>query len=629
MRNLALVVLLVVVAAAMWASLGREPVPTPVAPALHVAVRASEPVAGALAPAEREVVEAGAGVEQGAESPVVEVWAGGLPPTRPSGWPLDVHVVDQAGAPVAAAEVTWVARADDRGQRAGTAALTDADGRTRLFVVGAEVVVHAEKPGVGDGVGRRAERARERSGAELLLVIEPFLPLRGRVQDAAGAPLVGATVYARDFGGIRPDDRRRERRPSVAAGEDGAFELRVQPWRRYRVSAALEARFTFSAIVEVRDAAPEPIVLEVPGAIGVQGAVLDARGVAVPGADVVAWRGTADESAFRAQADAFGRFHVLLPAFGEYQVMATHESWPASTPLAVAPDAAHPHAQAVLTMPDPGLIRGVVVDADGGTRSGVQLVARVVDDRRQLDIYRSEPRPDERYGGEVRCLSAADGAFVLSVHPRGVFSVQAVAPDGEEVSVRGVVADGPPLRVVLDGATCALRASVTRQDGGAVGGYRVMRVEQSGPVRFTAELATKRVGSGFTAALAPIGRQCLLRVEPDDVKLAPAVLGPVEIVRGELDLTFVLQRRVACLVEVFGGDGVPLAGLRVAVIAAGGDTVAAETDRDGRATLEGCVPGPSRLRCLRGADLVHEQPVDVVPGGGRVTVLLPAANSSR
>lgn len=633
MRNLIVLALLTLLAAAaLWSWTGRAAASVPVVPESNrvaVADGQVESAAGAAAGQQREIV-AELGTEPADEAKVVEVWAGGEPVRTPEGrWRLRVRVVGTRGEPVVGAEVSWrLGYAGSRpiGVEVEGALTTDGDGCVEVDVATRSVSVWA------NGSQRRSDTVsvtRPDSGdeAHVVLQLEPWLKLRGRVIGVDGLGVAGAAVSVRLFGTLRARDGEAPGSKSVTTDAGGEFEAAVRPWCRYLLHARTENERSFQLLVPVEVEAPPPVELHMRGGISVEGVVQDAQGLPVANARVVAWDDEQRVDTLGAQSDDNGRFRVLLPTFGEYRVTAMKDGMATAEPVTFAPNTVRPRAQVVLTMPALGVIRGWVVGANGAGVGGAGVTAKVQMTEKVLRLS-GGPGSLELFAPGDETHSAADGTFALRVHPRGTFElcVSDVRGDCVRTDVR---ADGEPIELVIDTVACVVRGVVRRADGGPVGGYRVMRIQDSGPLHFTGQVEVSRSGEDFEAAIGPIGRSCSLRVEPDDEGLAPVQVGPVELRREGTEVRFDLRPRQRLTLEVFEADGAPAAALRVVVIDAAGGSVDGQTDADGRVTLEGCVPGRSRLRCRRGVEVVHEQVLEVAPGTGRVTIVLPAANTGR
>lgn len=246
---------------------------------------------------------------------------------------------------------------------------------------------------------------RDHAAPSQLFALRPLRGLGGRVVDAAGNAVPGATVW------IDVDARRR----TVQAGPDGSFRLQDLPAGTGARALAGHPQHADSAEVELLPGT-EP-VLRLGEPAWLQGRVVGADGQAVAGAAV--WiaaqrpQGPAlgSQHQMRTPTDAAGRFRLGPLRPGTFDLRGQKEDAP------------------------PGVLRGV--EAGGGARrsdleirldGGARLVGRVLGPD---GAAVQGARLDLRCGEDAPRLAelGPDGAFVFSALPPGTCSLHVRAPD--------------------------------------------------------------------------------------------------------------------------------------------------------------------------------------------------------
>jgi len=336
------------------------------------------------------------------------------------GAPVAGRVVDDHGAAVAGALVTWEG-ASEWGLRADPrwdAIATDAEGRFRIDALPAgSFRFVARHPGrrTGSSSPVLLDGTTPVDGVEIRL--EPGATVAGHVIDAAGRPVDGARVRA---GG---DDGRGE---VVEARTDGGGRFRIDGLPPRGLAIVAVAARGSSEVVEVDGAAPPAdLELRVSARGRLAGVVVDAAGepldgavvIALPdpasGASLTAWqlRGPA-----RARSDAGGRFAIEGVDDGAYLLRAA------------------PPASAGCRRDGPGALDGVlasvkagdeairlVVTGDGAVRGQVGLAGGGVPATFSLVVDAGVATP----------FATRDGSFVLGCVPPGVHALLVRGPGFE------------------------------------------------------------------------------------------------------------------------------------------------------------------------------------------------------
>jgi hypothetical protein len=334
----------------------------------------------------------------------------------------------------------------------------------------------------------------------------------------------------------------------------------------------------------------------------------------------------------RASTDEEGRFAIVLPDPGRYEVMLEESAvidWPARSRLTVQIDDA-PSQEVDLRFPV-GEIRGRLVDGEGRPVPKAWILLSVQDDSERI---RSQYGARDTAHLEAR-HSHSDGTFRAPALPPGVYrfdfqadgfaplEIDAIPLAADEVKDLGVLVlqRGASLRVLavgpsgqpLNGAVVAALADGNLEaagipPAGTTGPDGIASIENLPPGRYGL--------LGLHPATAP-GRSPLLDLPPEDPDV-PAVLRFPE--GGSLE------------VQAYGPEGSPRQGILVTLFDADGRDVTRlytnlalvfgrgiETDASGLLVLEGLLPGRYTVSPWRrvgtGANVV-------VAPGARSTALL-------
>jgi protocatechuate 3,4-dioxygenase beta subunit len=297
-----------------------------------------------------------------AEPTVADLWVTG-------GARLSGRVVDTRGDPVADATVrAWCdarfepSRADDR------RAASSANGTFMLEHLGQHFVLYAERPGLACLYGLRGSLAAGAEAAELEVVMDEAVFLRGHVVDEDGRPIEGAELDSAphrssgdsDATSVAGVQRFYAHDVRTRTGLDGSFAL--GPVARRTWNARVTHAGHLLADVELDpEEADARIVLSTGHRLG--GVVLGVDGEPVPGAKVsVHPQGSEGRST---TTDASGNFEVqALTATenGFVVVVADEHAVHARQPVAIGPDAPS-FLELRLERPTP--LAGRVVDATG------------------------------------------------------------------------------------------------------------------------------------------------------------------------------------------------------------------------------------------------------------------------
>lgn len=386
----------------------------------------------------------------------------GRPRPVPEGPVIRGVVVDPAGAPVVGARVVAfpdtateffaveVGGGAEGGGGAGTRSenFTDPDGR---FVVEAGgdapffgLVVHA----VGFALGGRSA---VRVGADVRIVLDAGLRVRGRVLTMDGEPIAGATVTAMATEGLARIER------TTTSGEDGGYALEGLPRSpaAFGTFAALRATKEGYAVQRIRGlgrpvrGVREELVADlvlVRGATVVGTVVDDETGRPVEGAEVVAWMSAGaegnrhlsgatwmnpfvDEALGTTTSAADGSFRLAnVPANGFHRIESSNAglrgrvmgyvsagkpgfTW-GTDDLPVVEDGAT--IETTLRLRPSASVVGRVVDATGGPVAG----ARVHAFRKGAEGGSAICPPHVKAaGGTSSARADADGVYVLRIVP--------------------------------------------------------------------------------------------------------------------------------------------------------------------------------------------------------------------
>jgi len=393
---------------------------------------------------------------------------------RASGLRISGTVLDEAGAPIAAAAVA-IARLprDSRqwGFHSARRASTDLEGKFSLDgVEPGRLVVVAAKVGYQPVDLVLAESDADGGMQGLVLTLNPGLSISGRIEDSGGARVEGALVAAfqRDDLGWGDEPRSPARQlevPAVFSRSDGSFEilgLREGEWllqverpstegvrrsaeRRY---FDYHARLAWVARRDYVPAGSRDLVLVLPPEISVRGRVVDPSGQAHTRFRVTSERVASNDPADRGggpsvecRSSADGSYELTGLAPGRWELTATVG--------AVRSSPVHVEATVPMRRDAPDLVvarlasvTGVVLDPDGrpAPQAWVHRVGIANFRRNQLRSDKKEISTpcDER--GRFEFQFAAGAARLVASRP-GLAASEPVAiearPDGQtEVEIR-------------------------------------------------------------------------------------------------------------------------------------------------------------------------------------------------
>lgn len=261
----------------------------------------------------------------------------------------------------------------------------------------------------------------------LAVVLERASRVRGRVEDASGEPVPGASVRLRPAppppGTVGVEVRRSENTADVEAGPDGSFAFAEVAPGAVTLEASAEGFVP-----------PEPVELQVPA----DGQVQEVRLVLGRGAVVGGWITNAGGEPVAGAQVRIGEIRSESDAEGRYRLAGIP---PGSAALALSHPAYKPKGQLVDVQPgenraDVMLERGAtvsgrVVDEAGAPRPGAEVRLRNRGERGLLG-YRTSSGADGRF--EV--LAVADGSFDLEAEAGGF--APALHPNVVEVAGRDV-----------------------------------------------------------------------------------------------------------------------------------------------------------------------------------------------
>ena len=340
--------------------------------------------------------------------------------------------------------------------------------------------------------------------ATQLAAAQQTVTLSGRVTDAAGNAVSGATVSLEDPEWVaRETDANGNYRLSVSPG---TYRLRVQPPHGPLIAQRIEG---------VQLSAPTTRNFSLEAGVTLSGQVT-ANGQPVPYAWVSVHAGDYQEISFRS-ANASGHYSLGVPT-GTYQVDVYHDDFPNKTLERVAV----PQATVLnITLDSGALLEGKVVDDAGQPVPDAQVCAHL---------------PAEQWWEGTCTGSEREGLFQLRVVPaeytvtvRPVFPLRLTRHRRLEVSGAGVtdlvlavsraptpfVPDDPPKAALISisAPTAAGEVTVTGA-AGSVPPYSTV-------VAFTLEIgnfttAQATVSGSFSATLfAPAGTSVLIKADPD------------------------------------------------------------------------------------------------------------------
>lgn len=525
---------------------------------------------------------------------------------------------------------------------------TDAGGRAEQTFDIECIAAAARKSGIGF-TGFVLLRGPKGAQQEMKLVLEAPVTLRGQVLAANGAPAAGARVVAKGTGFSALQHGEPEDPAPVTAGDDGRFAFSLQRGASYGLHAELHGDRTGGEWVPGITKDTE-IVLRFGGGIRLTGVVVDPQGRLVGGASVGAWREYhPDDPAQEPRAwetastvtDESGGFAIDVRHHARYQLIARAPGFANSAAVWAETTLQRPVATATLSLLRPGAIAGSVIREDGSPWPGarVEAVAETGHPTRS-----TVPNRRDRFAQPDWTQVGDDGKFAFAAHPDTTWRLTAWVGGGDtpmSVERAGVAAGDRDVVLrfcAADLAGCVVHGSVRRSDGQPLGDWRVVALPcDEGQLRRSKPLAVGIDNGSFTTPPLPLGRRVTLRVEPydkDDPQrsfrgaVAPALSGPFVTSPSPPSFEFVLQPFGQLPVRVLTATGEVAHRVRVGArpsMDVGFSMRAVPVDADGRALLERCVPGTSRLSVWRDSSVVLGQDVIITPGlNHEVTIRLPA-----
>ncbi len=261
----------------------------------------------------------------------------------------------------------------------------------------------------------------------LAVVLEPASRLRGRVEDASGEPVPGASVRLRPAppppGTVGLEPRRSDNTADAEAGHDGTFAFAEVAPGAVTLEASAEGFLS-----------PEPVAVQVPpngeiedvrlvlgrGAV-VSGGITTAEGEPVAGARV-------HIGPAQAESDAEGRYRLAGVPPGLKALVLSHPAYKGRTQQV---DIQPGENRVNLTLEKGATVSGRVIDEVGAPSLGAELTLKNRSERGPRG-YRASSGPDGRF----EILAVADGSFDLEAEAEGF--APGVHPAVVEVAGRDV-----------------------------------------------------------------------------------------------------------------------------------------------------------------------------------------------
>lgn len=426
---------------------------------------------------------------------------------------------------------------------------TDSLGKFELFVPAEEGKVTLLAGALGYASSRvealQIEAGREQKG--LVVQLPPGLEVPGRVVDARGMPVSGATIVARRSEPGREGLGFEDIEPRATSGTDGSFLLKGLEKGTYalRVSHLTHATWTVSKIEIESPTSQVPDIVLLPQA-EIRGGVTDAAGQPVAGAIVSGGR-PGEESSTMVLSDGDGKFAVGQFSSGESVVLfAEAPGYVRGEEIVTAPQ-----TDVVLVVRSHGVLRGRVEESD--TKGPV----------REFRIWVSP-------GSEEKSFRSEDGTFEWQGLPPGRWTFVAQAPGYQEAELRAVeIRSGEPTEgvVFLLRGGVELAGRVVNDETGEVlpdvtVAYRDASVpEDSAWLRFTKNKQTTDVEGNFKFEGVPPVEVTVIAYSPLYAEARTSVIA------GEEDFLEIRLRKGASLSgRVVASDGVtPLPGAQVSL----------------------------------------------------------------
>lgn len=338
---------------------------------------------------------------------------------------LHVRVHDARGTPVHGMDVEVVVHAANPHRALGATAI-DGVWTTRLPMTGTTAVSTTIE--IANGASRRIA-VRPGAVAEVTFVLEADVTVSGRVLDPAGKPVGGAVVYSAPPTTVLHLIRTSPRAVSDAEGRYTVRHLAHRSFLGARAEGHAASALHVLGNEAVRDGAVQLDLVVGDGGATIQGRVVDARGLPVKGASVVAmsregsrWRPVrVGISALAWQrvcavSDGDGAFIIAGQAPGTTTIAA----WTADRPR-VEQEVSLVRGQTasvVLHLPDGAHVAGVVRGPDGSPLSDVMVQC--------TDRFRDETTPV--------AYTDAEGAYHLMGLPLGRVKLRASSDGMSAVS---------------------------------------------------------------------------------------------------------------------------------------------------------------------------------------------------
>ncbi|MCU0864930.1 MAG: carboxypeptidase-like regulatory domain-containing protein [Planctomycetes bacterium] len=339
---------------------------------------------------------------------------------------LRVLVHDARGTPVEGMDVAVVVHAAPPHRALGATAV-DGVWTTRLQMTGTTAV--STTVALANGASRRIT-VRPGAVAEVTFVLEADVTVSGRVLDPAGTPVGGALVYSAPPTTVQ---HRIRTSPRAVSDAEGRYTVRHLAHRSF-LGARAEGHAASALYVlgdeAVRDGAVQLDLVVGDGGATIHGRIVDARGLPVEGASVVAmsregarWRPVrVGISALAWQrvctvSDRDGAFVIA----GQTPGTTTIAAWTVDQPR-VEQEVTLVRGQTatvVLRLPDAAHVAGVVRGPDGSPLSdvAVQCTDRLPHDETTPVAYSDSDGAYHLTGlplGSVRLRASADGMSAVS-----------------------------------------------------------------------------------------------------------------------------------------------------------------------------------------------------------------------
>ena len=302
-------------------------------------------------------------------------------------------------------------------------ALTDANGKYRLKGVsaGGDHALYVHHPEMILWIEEGVTVGPFGSTEHPQIILSYGKRVRGVVQNEFDHPVEGARLHL-DARWVPDHPTASLDRLSATTDEHGRYEILGVPDGKRCLTAEAEGFGTVTRIASLhfsdKTGQSHIVNFTLKGDVGSQGRVVDLEGNPVAGATVVMVESDEYRDIPNAQATtaADGTFEVTGLPFGRYRTRAVAEGYLES----VQEEVIAPITDLVLTLTPRPMIRGTVVDAEGGTpvTQGTLRLRRV--------YSADSPTVPQR---DVHLFQDAKGAFAIpAVDPQGTWVVEADAP---------------------------------------------------------------------------------------------------------------------------------------------------------------------------------------------------------